>query len=304
MDYVTRQFIVLTKKLRKELRELLFTLHNDIQKQIEAIHKARNAYEQSHNSPQVLRAELQIPHPIEVETHPKEKKTGREWYKLVIDTLTLLGVLAYATVAVRQWREMLSVRHQTQQAIQAANRSAKAAEDANDYAVAANRPWIGQVDSGHDPTFAKGSDEKGKWVTFRNLFAFKNAGRRPASIEAIETTAQCGTTCTVNPAFSRSMTSCGDTFGGSMILPGGRNQTSHGIVMPDVQINSILGLPIGEEKWNLIQTETLKFCIYYRIQYRDVSFPKELHHSQGCRVLMPKVGPIFASCANNYDSAN
>ena len=118
MDYVTRQFINLTKKFRREIPKLVESLRNDIKQHIDAAREARNAYEQGRNTAPVLRAELQVPHPIEVQTSSKDKKTGREWYKLIVETLTLLAVVAYAIVAIRQWREMIQARHQAQASIQ------------------------------------------------------------------------------------------------------------------------------------------------------------------------------------------
>lgn len=148
MDYVTRQFINLVKKFRRELPKL----HQDIKQQTEAIREAKDAYKQAHNTPPILRADLQIPHSIEVQTSPKDKKTGREWYKLVIETLTLLGVLAYATITVRMWREMIFTRHQAQAAVEAAGRAANAAETANSNAKQQfrieERPYVALAPAG------------------------------------------------------------------------------------------------------------------------------------------------------------
>jgi hypothetical protein len=143
MDYVTRQFINLTKKFRKELPKISESLRNDIKQQTETIREARDAYDQSRNTPPVLRAELQVPHPIEVQTYPKYKKTGREWYKLVIETLTLLGVIAYAIVTIRMWREMIFARHTAQNAIKEAKHSSdELLEQAQANFIADQRPYL------------------------------------------------------------------------------------------------------------------------------------------------------------------
>jgi hypothetical protein len=131
MDYVTRQFINLAKKFRKELPKLANAIRGDFQKQVKAIEEAKNAFNESRNNPSILRAELHISHPIEVKTESKDKKRSREWYKLVIETLTFLSVLAYFLVTNRMYHEMISARHQTQHSVEAAERSANAAETAN-----------------------------------------------------------------------------------------------------------------------------------------------------------------------------
>jgi hypothetical protein len=46
MDYVTRQFINLTKKFRKELPKLAELLHRDLKQHTEAIHSAKKSREQ------------------------------------------------------------------------------------------------------------------------------------------------------------------------------------------------------------------------------------------------------------------
>jgi hypothetical protein len=123
MDFLTQQIIATAKKLSNRLdaiREGILTLHRDSQEQITATRQARNTQNERDNTPPILRAELQVPHPIEVQTSPKNKKQGQKWYKLVIETLTLIGVIWYADVATRQWREMIAARHQAQVAIEAA----------------------------------------------------------------------------------------------------------------------------------------------------------------------------------------
>jgi len=142
MDYVTRQFINLTKQFRKELRTLIESLRKDIQQQTEAIRKARDAYEQTCQTPPILRAELQVPQPVEVQTSPKDKKQAREWYRLAVETLTLLAVIGYAAITIRMWREMIFTRHQAQHAVDAAQQSAGAALQAN--IAASNRFAIDQ----------------------------------------------------------------------------------------------------------------------------------------------------------------
>lgn len=54
----------------------------------------------------------------------------------MFETLTLLSVLVYAYVAVRQWHEMIAARHQGERVIAETSRTASATE-------AANRPWLG-----------------------------------------------------------------------------------------------------------------------------------------------------------------
>ena len=107
MDYLIRQFIAAINRLRSEVRilgEHIFYLRQTIDKQSDA-HKSRNSKDQNGNAHPILRAELQVPYPIEVRTEPKDKRTGRGKYKLVIETLTLLVVIGYTTAAYFQERD-------------------------------------------------------------------------------------------------------------------------------------------------------------------------------------------------------
>jgi hypothetical protein len=66
---------------------------------------------------------------------------------LIVYTLATIG---YLYMGVRQWREMIAVRHQAQGAIDAANRSAGAAEEANTEAknrfIVDQRPYVWTTD--------------------------------------------------------------------------------------------------------------------------------------------------------------
>jgi len=135
MDYVTRQFINLAKKFRKELPKIAELLRNDIKQQTDAIREARDAYDQGRDTPPVLRAELQVPHPIEVRTEPKDKKTGREWFKLGVETLTLLAVIWYAYEAHRQFPEL-------KKSAEGAGSSADTAAKQEAFLEVSQRPWI------------------------------------------------------------------------------------------------------------------------------------------------------------------
>ena len=135
MDYVARQFINLTKKFRKESRKVLTELLHSLQQHTEAIRKANERRDNKHEPqqpPLVVRAELYVPEDVEKDRRSHEERQHRLQVWIVIGTwAAFIAGSIYAYVAVRQWREMISTRHQTQHAIEAANRAAKAAEDAN-----------------------------------------------------------------------------------------------------------------------------------------------------------------------------
>lgn len=135
MDFVTRQFIVLTKKLRKETRKALTLLRvdlQDIKDAIQSIDKHTRAYQQKEQPKPEVIVVAHEPEGAEAERHPSHTGTQRrDRIRLLVEWLTLFAVVFYGYMAVRQWREQIAARHQTQGAVDAANRSAGAAETAN-----------------------------------------------------------------------------------------------------------------------------------------------------------------------------
>jgi hypothetical protein len=125
MDYVTRQFINLAKKLRKELRAAVSSLDNGLKNQSKAIRESNDANKQRNDTQSILRAEFKIP---QSERYKQETKDAREsiidHWKLYVEIVGILVIIAYTTVAAFQLREM-------HEALVAANRSASAAETAN-----------------------------------------------------------------------------------------------------------------------------------------------------------------------------
>jgi hypothetical protein len=80
-------------------RDEIVALRISIQDQTKAIHESTEASKHRHDSPPILRAELQIPETIR--TYKKGDDTqreGRELFKIVIQVLTLLFVAAYTVI--------------------------------------------------------------------------------------------------------------------------------------------------------------------------------------------------------------
>lgn len=106
MRSLFQQFAAAVKELRDSLLDIpkkLSALDQDLKEQTKAVHEVRDAYKENRESAPPIRAEIQVSHPIEVVTSPKDKKQIREWCKLAIEGFTLLAVLAYTTVAALQW---------------------------------------------------------------------------------------------------------------------------------------------------------------------------------------------------------
>jgi hypothetical protein len=109
MDYVTRQFIVLAKKLHKELRKALFDLRYALQQQTEAIREAQkreNKQQEPEQPPIVVQAELHVPENIERDRKTHEDRQHRLQVWIVIGTWAAFVVAAiYAYVSWGIWQE-------------------------------------------------------------------------------------------------------------------------------------------------------------------------------------------------------
>jgi hypothetical protein len=146
MDFLTQQFIASVKRLRAQL----LTLENRIQ----------SIHDQNERHHQQQQAQQSLPQPVlkvDAEIHEKpdperDKKSGKKFNNgvqlaLAIGTwLAFFAAGVYGYVAIRQWREMISARHQAQGAVDAANRSATIAQKSLDEAhknfVADQRPYV------------------------------------------------------------------------------------------------------------------------------------------------------------------
>jgi hypothetical protein len=130
MDYVTRQFISLAKHFRKDLRKALTDLNSALHKQTDAI---RKSYEVSNDKQSPLPEGTvlnSLPSSIEVHQNEKHAKDERNYkrFMFLVTTMTLGAIVIYADLVHWQYREMINSRQQMQGAIDAANRSANAAE--------------------------------------------------------------------------------------------------------------------------------------------------------------------------------
>lgn len=128
MDYVTRQFINLTKKLRRELRTLL-------EKQTEAIYEVTKAARDSKNNripvPLPVLAELHLPKTEEAKRTRRENRAQNiQIWLAIVTTGTFIAVLYYAWETHQQVTTMNSTYSEIQKQTVAIQRSAEAAAKA------------------------------------------------------------------------------------------------------------------------------------------------------------------------------
>lgn len=142
MDYVTRQFINLTKKFRKDLR-LLLTKHTAaLEKQVEAINEStKAAHRENSPAPQVTVVN-NMPDSVEVHQNASDTRNEKNYRRAVffLSALSLGGFVIYADLVLRQYQQMIIATAATQQAANAASRAANTAQDTLREMQNENRP--------------------------------------------------------------------------------------------------------------------------------------------------------------------
>jgi hypothetical protein len=178
------------------------------------------------------------------------------------------------------------------------------AEKSNAIAIAANRPWVAHVPiNASDPHnvrfFEPMKDPEGKpFINARYIWAFKNAGKRPAKVERIRDTGNWYKSCTETPDY--------DFIPPGTIRDPRTPHKSRALILPDATILSLFQTQVPVEKWQLIQQNELRFCIYSLVEYRDVDYPSVLHHTTTCSVMvvLDENKLSYAACDNNYAQAD
>jgi hypothetical protein len=188
-------------------------------------------------------------------------------------------------------------------AIQAANRSAAAADTANVNFVESNRPWIGSMPASKPdefPQFARLTDQSGEFIRIKFIWIFKNSGKRPGRVTGIFTTADSYRACSEKPDYDALQP------GKISITPFGNGSASRAFMIPDTVVKSDYETTIPLAAWNKIQepNSSLHYCVYSLIEYQDVANPKVTHRTKDCRVLIPLINNSFAECANDYPDAD
>jgi hypothetical protein len=305
MDYVTRQFINLTKKLRKELRVALSLLSKQIEHQNAAIREATNAAKKPEHPQNILWTQLKVPPSERYKQETKDaKKSIIELWKLWAEILGIMVVIVYTVVSVFQWRTahdaLKDAKESSAKQFAQINSQLDAMRRANDIAIANNRPWIGLVplESGTDFNYQQGRQGAYEFAQIRYMWSFKNGGERPARIEKIRTTLETVRECDNRPNYDlKSDDPEALTFSA---------MNSRAIIIPGTTIRSPFVWGVRRDKWEAIKGLKLKLCMYALIEYRDVGGDQSiLHRTTECQVLIA-VPDNFAvgQCDNSYADAN
>ncbi|MGC2161221.1 MAG: hypothetical protein WA634_04875 [Silvibacterium sp.] len=152
MDYVTRQFINLAKKLRKELRTYQNTLHHDLTCLSDGLKDLKNTVNTHQQAdaksteiePPISVTELRTQVPISVQTHAKRSKIEGGWRvaKGFLEVIVAVAVIGYTWVSYENWQEQIDatnfVARQTELGRKGLNETVK------NFRMD-QRPWIGMV---------------------------------------------------------------------------------------------------------------------------------------------------------------
>jgi len=150
MDYVTRQLVNLTRKLREEVRNSVSDLSNALQKQSKSIDEAKESYRNQAEKPQAVVATAEVHFSPDVERQQRAEQNKARLLQEIIAFAAVGAFFAaafYAYIAYFQWREMIAATDAAQQSVFESRRNRIQAGKALDATVQQfhleQRAWIG-----------------------------------------------------------------------------------------------------------------------------------------------------------------
>lgn len=271
---------------RSEFREAILAVYQDMKKLREDSRNRGNARpaEESIRKPISTITKLDPVSTIESRTPKQEQRDqrGYQFWSLFVQWSTFLAVVLYATITACQWQAM---------------------RQANEIAVNSNRAWVGFPESFEkkDFDFVHRKDTPPSSIEFRNVWRMKNAGKRPAKIESVETTANWSKYCTEPPDYSRVPRGLDPNTLTSLF--GSQMPSSRTLLIPEATYGVTFAMMLPPVGWGEVEKGTYDFCLYIRVAYRDADYPSKLHHTTACRVAVPNV-QTFGECMNDYAKAD
>jgi hypothetical protein len=306
MDYVTRQFIVLAKKLRKELRKALFTLSDSLQKQTKSIDEAKESYRQQRNEPQSVSAEIRLPPEVERQRQTQDNRSHAVQVVIAFATCgTFIAAAIYGAIAFLQWRTadqaIKEAREATTKQLSTLSQTITEARNANSIAIAANRPWVGFSEGiKGDVDFVRNRNAPANVFELRHIWRMKNAGKRPAQVIRVNTTANWSKNCIETPNYDRMPR---DLDKNLAVVYERQGKGARTLLIPDATNYIPFAMMLPPDKWNKTEKRIVDTCLYIRIEYRDADYPAIIHHTTACRVAIPQM-EVFGECTNDYASAD
>jgi hypothetical protein len=284
MDYVSRQFINLTKKFRKELRPLLSKLDRTLDKQTAAIRENTKAKDVTSSPINQFSPTVNLPESIEIHQREDEASQQRNFQSrtLLLSFTTFLAVAVYAALVYLQYREMISATDASQQAVVEARRNRLQADKALNATIEQfhldQRAWIGMT---------RGQVGIKVGELFNYKLEIKNTGKTPAlDVQAYTVSDQIlkGTLPPHNlvwkPEFEQ------------ILHPGQENDVG-------VKGNTL----ISQSGYDSIKSGHEVLWIRTQIRYRDV-FSPTVHRVVICSTVNPDDMLSLNACPPGYQSSD
>jgi hypothetical protein len=186
MDYVTRQFIVLAKKFRKELHKYQETLHRDLTQLSNGFKNLKDSVDSQRKSNEEARqtntaitiANLRTDVPILVQDETKKTEKKRVWPKIksALEAFAYIAVIGYTIETYQIWQETITANNISMSNFRRARIDANGQlkESRNNFEVS-QRAWLGMEAVLVIP---KPIGTPNNLVAFK--FVWKNTGLTPA----------------------------------------------------------------------------------------------------------------------------
>jgi hypothetical protein len=260
MDYVTRQFINLTKKFRKELRLQIFKLNGALDKQTKAIREAAKSNQVEQSPQPEVTTVVNIPERIEVRQSAEDTEHDRRYKNrsLLLSFVTFWAIAIYAVLVYLQYREMINATGVTQAAVNEARHNRLQGERAMiaelEQSRLDQRAWIGINNVVGAP---KLND------VWKVEVVFHNSGRTPARSIRGSVLSE-GVSRGKEPTFVYSKAR---SFEGGMIPPNGDFHTT---VTISHDTNTQKPAPVDQPILDSLSSGDAKLYIHGEFQYGDI----------------------------------
>jgi hypothetical protein len=283
MDYVTRQFINVAKKFRKDLRNALSDLNGALNKQTEAIRKSYQADNNKQSPPPEVTVVNNFPESVEVHHNTKDTRDERNYRRVMffVTSLTLGAIVIYADLVYLQYRQMIEA---TNAGVVSANAAHDAAKTAADALIDSRKSF--QLQQRPFLTIERVTEEFPKGTIIGQIpsgdgyveFFFFNSGRTPALrvTTEIDTFLDGKLESKITPSTSHSQATVASGI-----------PVNSDVIMTSSQKDATR-VNLGIERWEI------RFTIHYSDIFRDT------HTTKAC-VYWDTVKRLYAYCNYGQD---
>src|SRR5882724_1373470 len=125
MDFITQKLLHIRNKIRDEFASLKSSIHN-IEKHIGTVAENTKTNQERDSPPQIVPVNVHVQPANEPNKEPREKRregreiweSRRDWVRLVLEFMGVVGALLVLIVATNQWKQMKRANRIAQESVE------------------------------------------------------------------------------------------------------------------------------------------------------------------------------------------